>query len=210
VRKNRPARDPLDPIRTAVGSLLIVIGGWFVVSFLSGFVSVGGPVCISEDAGNLLWKSGHLPVVPAIDGLAREVQATAGNVIFCANSPDLSLRLAGLLATSPTVILWLAFLLRLHGLMRAASRPGGLYSPLTAARLHALGWIMTAGAIAVAVLESAAHKIIARRLLPGFSESVFSHLTLPYSAFFVGLALLTIARVMRIGAAMREELDVTV
>jgi hypothetical protein len=215
VRKNRPARDPLEPIRTAVASLLILTVGGFVVAFLSGFVSVhtelfgGGPVCISGDQVGLVWKSGHIPVDPAIDGLARGVQATAGNVIFCANSPDLPLRLAGLLATWPTAILWLVFLLRLHSLLRAAARPGGLYSPVTAARLHALGWIMTAGAIAVAVLQSAANTIIAARLIPEPVE-YFSHLTLPYITFFLGLTLLTIARVMRLGAAMREELDVTV
>jgi hypothetical protein len=167
-------------------------------------------VCTSEGSANLLWKSGHLPVVPAIDGLARGVQAMAGNVIFCANSPDVSLRLAGLLAAWPTALLWLVFLLRLHGLMRAASRPGGLYAPVTATRLRTLGWTMTAGAIAVAVLQSAANKIIAGRLVPGSGYGWFDHVTLPYAAFFVGLALLTIARVMRLGAAMREELDVTV
>jgi hypothetical protein len=216
VRKNRPARDPLDPIRTVVGSLLILIIGGFVVSFLSGFMSVhtelfgGGPVCTTEGSGGLLWKSGRLPVVPAIDGLARGVKATAANVIFCANSPDLSLRLTGLLTAWPTAILWLVFLLRLHGLMKAASRPGGLYLPVTATRLHALGWIMTAGAVAVAGLQSAANKIIAGRLVPGSGYGWFDHVTLPYAAFFVGLALLTIARVMRLGAAMREELDVTV
>jgi len=172
----------------------------------------GGPVCVSQDPLSLPWKNGHIPAMPTIHGLARGVQATDFTVTFCANSPDQSLSLAGQLAIWPTTILWLVLLLRLRGLLKAASRPGGLYSPVTAARLRALGWIMTAGAIGVAVLESAANIIIAGRLIPGFGGFGldYGHLTFPFSSFFLGLTLLTIARVMRLGAAMREELDVTV
>lgn len=171
-----------------------------------------GPLCISQDPLSLPWKSGQIPAMPAIHGLARGVQATAFNVTFCANNPDPPLRLAGLLAIWPTTILLLVLLMRLRGLLRAASQPGGLYSPVTTARLHTLGWVMTAGAIAVAVLESSANTIIAERLIPLFGGLGldYGHLTFPFSSFFLGLALLTIARVMRLGAAMREELDVTI
>ena len=121
--------------------------------------------------------------------------------------------MAGLLAVWPYTVLWLIFLWRLRGLLKAAALPGGLYSPATAARLRMLGWLLTLGGLAASIIESAAKIMIFTRLVdfPGLGgwyqpgQVSFSITTL-----ITGLTLITTARVMALGVKMRDELDATV
>ncbi len=148
----------------------------------------------------------------AVGGQVRGSQAMIGNVILCASHPDTVQRLAGLLAAWPSVILWVGFLVQIRGLLRIASQPGGLYSLPTAARLRRLGWFLTAGALAAAIIQTAANLVILLSQIhyPGLNWFQPDKLHLSVSALLAGLALITVARVMRVGVTMREELDVTV
>lgn len=203
------AKDPLEPMKSATGCLLGLTLAAVLLALLERHQQLwaSGPVCTSV-------ASGGAPVHSdlTMDGLAHGVQATAGMVTLCASNPSPALRLFGLMAIWPTAILWLIFVLRLRGLFRTASKPGGLYAPATAGRLRSLGWITTAGAIAAALLESAAKSLIYTNLVhyPGIGVLSLNYITFPFSFFFLGLALLTVAQVMRVGATMREELDGTI
>jgi hypothetical protein len=209
VRRTHPPRDPLEPVTTTVGLLTGLTG---LVLFLSLLVHQAlwgnGPVCTSVPADGMATRSSGL----TIGGQVRGSQATIGNVILCVNHPDTWQRFAGLLASWPSVILWVGFLLQIRGLLRIASQPGGLYSPDTAARLRRLGWFLTAGALAAAIIQTVANLMIflSQVHYPGLNWFEPDKLHLSVSALLGGLALITVARVMRVGVTMRDELDVTI
>lgn len=209
MRKTRPSRNPLEPIATTVGCATTLLVALLLLSLLVHQASWGnGPVCTSVSQNDASIFSGPVPV----PGLAAGSHASLDSLSICTNSPASALRLAGLLAAWPYTVLWLAFLLRLRGLLQAASLPGGLYSPVTAARLRALGWLLTGGGIAASIIESAANITIFTRLVryPGLGWFEPGQVNFSFITLIIGVTLITIARVMRLGATMREELDATV
>lgn len=209
MRKTRPPRNPLEPIATTVGCATTLLVALLLLSLLVRQASWGnGPVCASLSQNDAAIFTGRV----SVPGLAVGSHASLGNVNICTNHPASVLRLAGLLAAWPYTLLWLAFLLRLQGLLKAASPPGGLYSPITAARLRALGWLLTGGGIAASVMESAANITIFTSLVhyPGLGWFEPGQINFSFITLILGLTLITIARVMRLGAMMREELDATV
>jgi len=116
------------------------------------------------------------------------------------------------LAVWPYLVLWLVFLWRLRGLLKAAALPGGLYSPATASRLRMLGWLLTLAGLAASIIESAAKIMIFIRLVdyPGLGWFEPAQINFSFTTLITGLTLITVARVMILGVKMREELDVTV
>lgn len=209
MRKTHPPRNPLEPIATTVGWATTLLVALLLLSLLIHQASWGnGPVCTSASQNDASIFGGSL----SIPGVAAGSHASVGSVSICANSPGSALRLAGVLAVWPYTLLWLAFLFRLRGLLRAASLPGGLYSGVTATRLRALGWLLTAGGVVASIIESAAKITIFTRLVhyPGLGWFEPGQVNFSFVTLILGLTLLTIARVMRLGAAMREELDATV
>lgn len=201
-----PARDPLRPIRTGIYWLtrLVIVGAGFLVhqSALGQ-----GPVCVPVPVD--LGRGSSFRAASFL-GVARGSQAMRSNAItVCADHPGAALRMAGMLMSLPTLLLFLGFLLLIRRLLTAASRPGALYSPDTARRLRFLGWYLTAGAVAAGIIETAASGVALadQTSLSWFPPGEF-HLSV--STLLVGLGLITVARVMRIGVTMREDLDGTV
>jgi hypothetical protein len=145
--------------------------------------------------------------------IAPTADASVASVAICADHPTAALRAAGQLAVWPYFVLWLNFLWRLRGLLKAAALPGGLYSPATASRLRMLGWLLTLGGLAASIIESAAKIMIFTRVVdypPGPTWFEPSQINFSFTTLITGLTLITVARVMILGVRMREELDVTV
>jgi hypothetical protein len=210
VRKSSSPGNPLEPIATAVGCLTGLLILVLLLSLLVHQASWGnGPVCASVGPDDPIGiASGKVSVL----GLSAGSRASLSSVTICADNPTAALRVAGLLAAWPYTILWGIFFFRLRGLLKAASEPGGLYAAATAARLKGLGWLMTGGAVAAGFVESAAKVFIFPRLVryPGIGWFDPGQFDFSFWTLFIGLALITVARVMRLGVTMREELDVTV
>lgn len=206
--KSRAARSPLEPIATAVRwAFGLFIVGILVSALRHQALWGSGPVCtyLSPHDGPLV--GGRVSVL----GLAAGSKATLASAQVCSSNPTSALRLAGLAAAWPYLVLWVIFLFRLGGLLQSASQPGELYSAATAARLRRLGWLMTGGGIAASVIASTAKIFIFTRLVhyPGLMFEPFE-VNFSFWALIVGLTLISVARVMRLGVTMREELDVTV
>lgn len=209
MRGTRPPRDPLEPIASTVGCLTGLTVIFLLLSLLVHQAAWGnGPVCTSVSADGIPVRIFRL----AVEGQVRGSQATIGTVNLCVNHPGTLLRFAGLLASWPSGILWLGFLLQIRGLLKIGSRPGGLYSLATAARVRRLGWFLTAGALAAGVIQTVANMTIFLSQIhyPGLNWFEPDKLHLSAATLLAGLALITVARVMRVGVTMREELDVTV
>jgi len=210
VRESRPQRNPLEPIATTVGWVTALAVGLLLLSLLVHQAAWGnGPVCTTVSGTDAGIFSGPI----RLPGVASAAHASLASAAICADHPTAALRVAGLLAVWPYTVLWLIFLWRLRGLLKAAALPGGLYSPATAARLRMLGWLLTLGGLAASIIESAAKIMIFTRLVdfPGLGgwyqpgQVSFSITTL-----ITGLTLITAARVMVLGVKMRDELDATV
>lgn len=209
MRGTRPPRDPLEPITSTVGCLTGLTVVVLLLSLLVHQAAWGnGPVCTTVSPDGIPLRFFRL----AVAGQVPESQATIGTVNLCVNHPGTWLRLAGLLATWPAGILWLGFLVEIRGLLKIASRPGGLYSLATAARVRRLGWFLTIGALAAGVIQTVANVTIFLSQIhyPGLTWFQPDKLHLSVTTVVAGLTLITVARVMRVGVTMREELDVTI
>ena len=75
------------------------------------------------------------------------------------------------------------------------------------ARLRWLGWFLFAGSLAAAAIESAARTAILLSVIryPGLAWYEPQEWHLPIGYVLLGVALISVARVMRIGALRREE-----
>jgi hypothetical protein len=209
MRETRPPRNPLEPIATTVGCAAALLVAFLLLSLFIHQAAWGnGPVCTIVSANDASLFSGPVSVLGVVPG----GHATLGSVNICTNNPTSILRAAGLLATWPYFALWLVFLFRLRGLLKAASLPGGLYSPVTASRLRVLGWLLTFGGLAASIIESAARITIFTRLVryPGLGWFAPGQISFSFTTLITGLTLMTVARVMSLGVKMREELDVIV
>lgn len=209
MRKSPDSRSPLEPVTSVVGC---VTGLFIVVLLLSLLVHQAswgnGQVCSTVSPNDASLFSG--PV--SVPGLAAGSKASLANVAICANHPSLGLRLAGLVAAWPYTILWGIFLFGLGNVLKFASQPGKLYSAETAARLRRVGWLMTGGGLAASLIASTAKIFIFTRLVhyPGLGWFAPWQIDFSVWTLIIGLVLITVARIMRLGATMREELDVTV
>ena len=116
------------------------------------------------------------------------------------------------MAAWPYTIVWGIFWFRLGRALKFASQPGSLYSAETALRLRGIGRLMTGGGIAASVVASTAKIFIFTRLVhyPGLGWFEPSQVDFSVWTLIIGLALISIARIMRLGVTRREELDVTV
>ncbi|MFF3350750.1 DUF2975 domain-containing protein [Streptomyces sp. NPDC002779] len=97
-------------------------------------------------------------------------------------------------------------------LIRGAERDG-LYTAQTAKRLRRLGWWLLAGSVLTAMAVSTAQEALIDSLSRVGDINVVSGLwswDIPFMAILTGLGVLSFARIMRVGIAMREDLDGTV
>jgi len=206
VHKDRGPGEPVEPIATVIGILLgLMAGSLLLSSLLLREHPFAGPVCTAAPASALPF--GRRPPVLGVDGLARGSQADLNSVLLCVGHPDAALRLASLLAAVPLVLVVVVFLLRLRGLLLVAGWPGVLYSAATAARVRWLGWCLFAGSLAAAAIESSAQTAIFLSAVhyPGLGWYEPQEWHLPIGYLLLGVALISVARVMRIGALWREE-----
>lgn len=209
MREFRPPRNPLEPIATTVGCVTALVIVLLLLSLLVHQAAWGnGPVCTTVTGTDASIFSGPISLL----GVAPAAHASLASAAICAAHPTAALRVAGLLAVWPYTALWLIFLWRLRGLLKAAALPGGLYAPATAARLRMLGWLLTLGGLAASIIESAAKIMVFTRLVdyPGLDWYAPGQVSFSVTTLITGLTLMTVARVMVLGVKMREELDATV
>lgn len=210
VRKDRGHAEPVEPIATVLGVLLALLASYLLFNVLFGERLFAGTACTTVPAVGIPY--GRRPPVLGLRGVAPGSQVDLSSLQLCVAHPGAALRLAFLLAALPGVLVLVVFLVRLRGLLLVAGQPGILYSAATAARVRWLGWFLFAGSLAAAVIESAAQTAIFLSAVhyPGLDwyEPQLWHLPVGY--LVLGVALISIARVMRIGALRREESRVTV
>jgi Protein of unknown function (DUF2975) len=186
------------------------------VSTLTGSGSFLGfghtPICatLPDTYGSGNWTAADVGVT-ASPGTSIAVN---GNLQACIAHPGTSQRVLYTLTSLPSWLMWGGVLFLLGRLISAAHRAGP-FTARTAAAMRRLGWLIIAGTAVAALIQGFAQNQLLNTLYaPGtsFYSLLFTvpfHALLPTSAL-AGAALLTFARITRLGAAMDDEIRGTV
>jgi hypothetical protein len=207
-------RNPLEPAASYVHVFLwltLALVGLGVVATIFGSGSVfgfgGRDACVEM-------QSGVVPVVTRENNIVLDVKdgVTSGPSAarMCVNDPTVGQRFLQSLTMIPTFVIFNGALLLAAWWIRAAGREG-LFAESMARRLRILGWFVLAGEVGATWLEAQARLWLANTMLTAPSNWVtFNDWDLPVLALFLGAVLITMARIMRISTAMREDLEGTV
>ncbi|MFJ1544609.1 DUF2975 domain-containing protein [Streptomyces sp. NPDC088246] len=131
---------------------------------------------------------------------------------YCTDHADGAQRLFDFLGGFPSLLLVLGILFLLNRLIQGASREG-VFTARTAKLLRAAGWWLLLGCLVAEVVEAGAHTALLATLAQDYTFDADNWLGTwqpPYALVFTALGILTFARIMRAGVAMREDLEGTV
>ena len=212
-RLTRPLARVIEIIGLGLAAIL-VLG---VVTSLTGSGSIGGfgrgatPICATDPYMGI--SNSPDPGVEPYQAKPGSTLDTTFNLRACTGHPTMGQRLLETLTSVPTVLLYGCILLLLWRIIRTAQRDGP-FTLRVAATMRLLGWIVMAGAVAAAVIQQPALGMLINSMLtraaesPGsaFGSALYALLPVPLLA---GAALITFARIIRLGASMDDELKAT-
>ena len=144
-------------------------------------------------------------------GLAPGVHATWGTASLCTSHPTVGQALAFAVTLLPVDLLALGALYLVMRLARTAARDG-VYTPKAARLVLILGWWLLAGGLVATLAEAFARvnllgELVTWRVDWGQWPAAWS---VSWPVFWFGLGLIIFARIMRVSAGMRADLDGTV
>ena len=217
----RKVTQPLGSVAVIFSALLVaflalltvetVRGSGAILGFGHTFICVDAPG--SYGSGN--WSASSFGFT-ALHGASIQVN---GTIQACTGfHPATTQRVLYTLTSLPSWLMWGSVLFLLVRMIGVASREGP-FTLRTAAIMRRLGWLIIAGtAIAVLIQAVAQHELLNTMLRqPGtFGTFLYvSLLGLPFNSMLLvaalaGAALLTFARITRLGAAMDDEIRGTV
>jgi hypothetical protein len=219
--RNRAPRNQLQPLVTVVTWVFwiaVLATATTVIRNLTGQgplfgAHIGGPapslpgICLNA-AQTLLQHTGS---GLSHSGLSAGVHASSDTVNVCAAHPTGGQALAAAVTALPINLLRLGALYLAMRLARSTARDG-VYTTQAARLLLILGWWLLAGGLVATVTEAFARLNLLGQLVTwpvdwGQWPVAWS---VSWPVAWIGLGLITFARVMRIGAGMRADLEGTV
>jgi hypothetical protein len=217
VDRPEPHRRLTEPLEGILWLMLAFVVATLTVSLISTATSrnavwfgFGSPdTCATASLNGLnLDFSGNSQI-----NLGPGRYATADSMQLCAAHPTLQQRILVTLTAAPTYALYLAVLVLLWLLVLTVRRHGP-FAVGVSRRLRVLGWFVLAGALATVAGESAARAWFAATVV-GHPVSVVTYVSNDVLSSLVPLLLIacglfTLARIMRAGTRMHEDLAGTV
>ncbi|MEW2484919.1 DUF2975 domain-containing protein [Streptomyces sp. NPDC048411] len=165
----------------------------------------------------LMWGSPHVCAESrsdfSTDGFTDRFLPHAGVDVmtrpsYCTDHADSAQRLFDFLGSFPSLLLVLGILFLLNRLIQGASREG-VFTARTVKHLRVAGWWLLLGSLVAEVVEAGAHAALLATLAQDYTFDAGTWQP-PYALVFTALGILTFARIMRAGVAMREDLEGTV
>jgi hypothetical protein len=145
--------------------------------------------------------------------LRAGVSSGGGQLLLCASHPTTGQRLLVSMTWIPTVAFFLAVVLLLARLLRII-RSAGPFAVIVARRLRFLGWFVLAGSLLVtagqSVAQSAFVSTVVTGSVPAAHDAVNAGIGVIFVPLLIACGLLTLARVIRVGARMSDDLAGTV
>jgi hypothetical protein len=211
----RKVTEPLGSVTAIFGTLLVAVVLTAAVFALVGRASFEGfgraSICAAQPNAEYGAGADHQGVF-ARPGVSVSVN---GTLEACVNHPGVMQRVLYTLTTLPGLLTWGCMLFLLWRVIVAARRRGP-FTAQVAVAMRWLGWLIIAGTIVSAVvqrfaLDQLVHSMLTTQAGIGGFEAIAVALAalLPVPAL-AGAALLTMARIIRLGADMDEEIKGTV
>jgi hypothetical protein len=204
---------PLSRVASTYGTfmLLYLVGVAFDASY--GFAPGGTRLWVCVDTGYVNYSG------PAHGFAARPGASLSagGNVTACALHPSLGQWVLYLLTKVPALVLWGLLLLLIWRLIAEAARRGP-FTPRAAALVWLLGWTVLAGSYLASALAHLGADLLTSMLMTPATYGagvVVDVLFGPLKALvpvpvLAGAALLTFARITKIGVELDDEIKATV
>lgn len=211
---DRKLMEPLRSVAYIFGGLILAFAAITTITAIAGMGAFGGfgrgPVCVTQpntgySGGN--WTA-HLGVAAA-HGASISIN---GTLQACALHPSLYQRLLYTFTGLPSALVWGGVLFVIWRLVQNASSRGP-FTPTVAVGMRRLGWLIIIGSLAAASAQGAATDALLNTLLRAhndFGDAAPRLLSVLPAPLLAGAALLTFARIVRLGAAMDEEIQATV
>jgi len=167
----------------------------------------GSLVCLSTVPALLQQAGGGL----SHPGLAHGMHATWGTASLCTSHPTVGQALAFAVTLLPDALLVLGALYLVMRLTRTAARDG-VYTPKAARLVLILGWWLLAGGLVATLAEAFARVNLLGELVTGPVDwgQWPAAWSVSWPVFWFGLGLIIFARIMRVSAGMRADLEGTV
>ncbi|GAA2301960.1 hypothetical protein GCM10010149_59080 [Nonomuraea roseoviolacea subsp. roseoviolacea] len=202
------AKNPLEPIAT-----ISKVAFWFVIIVSLGFTVAaivnGDQVSVlGIGADSVCQDDPSISVDPQLlQSLAKpDAQMMAAVMRFCDHTVSAEQALLTVAKSVTDAIFAYGSIYLLWRLIRVATREGA-YATAVVRRLRVLGWWLFAGG----ALSSMIVSVVEYRLRMTLQYNVsYAWPQFPVSILLTGLGVITFARIMRIGVAMREDLEGTV
>ncbi len=213
----RKLTEPLATTTLVFASAFAAVLTLAMVATLVGTGTLSGlghtQICVTDP--NIGGSSGGNPFTGtyAAEPGAR-LQPANAPLSACALHPGLGQHLLYSLTAVPQVLLWAGILLLLGRLLMIARRRGPFAVPVAAAA-RALGWYIIVGSVLAAAIGQLATGLLLDSLVApgpegaGWIATAALRALVPVPAL-AGAALLTFARIVRLGAAMEDEIEGTV
>ncbi|MQY07273.1 DUF2975 domain-containing protein [Actinomadura macrotermitis] len=194
--------NPLAPLGTLVSLLApmallftvfgVLASGGRDVCAVNDSLSIGGPDTVSG-----IFKPG--------------VSYSNSGVSMCVHHAGPGLRLLDRMTEVPSYLLYGGAALLLWLFVQSARRHGP-FARSNARWLRSLGWWLAGGGVLAASAEAFAHTSLLRAMLLPDSAPDWRGVVeaFPVPLVVTGLGLLTMARILRVGTAMHEDLEGTV
>ncbi len=215
--ESRKLTEPLESVTVLLAALLLfallalVTLAVFAPGTL-GYVGQRGIVCVTQPG--VQYSGGGLTVPPGVAARPGASVGVDGTVYACTvHSATIAQQALYALTRIPAVLVWGVVLLLLWQLIRVMRRAGP-FTPGVATAMRRLGWFIIAGSAAAALVRAAALNQLLSTMLAGPSSVPGVILAAARGLFPVpvlaGAALLTFARIIRLGGAMEDEIKGTV
>jgi hypothetical protein len=209
----RKLTEPLGSVTEFLGLMLLFLLVAVLGFTVFGSGSIGGfgdaSVCVTQ-SGNIGDSSWTTQVATARPGASIQI---SGQVQACADHPSFGQRVLYTLTGLPGLLVWGSVLFLLWRVIVVARRTGP-FTMSVAMAMRRLGWVIIAGTVVAAAIEGLATDQLLNEMirpgtgyLDGLIEPIRAMVPVPLLA---GAALLTFARIIRLGADMDDEIKGTV
>jgi hypothetical protein len=202
--------EPLESVTLLVGVLLLSAVAGVAAVLVSSQTALSPSLCVHQPQAQYGSGDWTQTLVTARPGASVSID---GSLQACLGHPGAGQWVLHGLMLIPPVIVWTGSLFLLWRMMRMA-RVTGPFTPQVASAMRRLGWFILGGSVTASVIHAAAlgGLLVQMVNLPGPFAFVIEGAVrgvLPFP-LLAAAALLTLARITRLGAVMDDEIRATV